>query len=141
MLSNKSANYTNETLPNNSPITFPQIARVGMGLILIVTGLGIALWLFITIYIVLNSPEQVDFFFKIIPAESGEATIMTDAGPIIIPTGFFVLSGYFLMAMLLAVIGNIAGILLKSGAGLLQSDLKILVDKLVKELKKTPYVP
>jgi len=96
--------------------------RSVLGLLLLIAGAGIAIWVFVNVYQVYNAPSKLARFQWLAPEGLG-ATMKYEGKEVEfkIPEEFLV---YGLPIGLLLISGGIASILLRAGVRLLNSDLR-----------------
>ena len=121
-----------------------------VGLMLILTGAFMALWICMNVYEMFTSPQKIEIFKQIVPADPGMRELDVDGKKILLPQGIFVFLAYGIGILLLMVGAAIANGLLTGGVNLLQSSfrrfetkmagkfegLKSKVDEMKETLKK-----
>jgi len=104
--------------------TFDKLKNL-LGIVFVVCGFCIAMWLFFTAYQLFNNPERLSPFQKLVQG-SLESTLSGGGESIkfVIPSEYLT---YFIPIALLLITGAVAGVLIKSGVKLVQSDLRAIV--------------
>ncbi len=96
-----------------------------LGIVFVVCGFCIAMWLFFTVYQLFNNPERLIPFQKLVQGRL-ESTLSggEDSIKFVIPSEYLT---YFIPIVLLLITGAVAGVLIKSGVKLLQNDLRAMI--------------
>lgn len=94
-----------------------------LGYLLVILGAAMAIWVFLNVYTMFNSPEKLTEF-KGLVSGSAEAIVSASESKevkVIVPAEVLSL---FLAVFLLAVAGGIAGVFIKGGTRLLDGDIQ-----------------
>lgn len=113
-------------------LDFRQLA----GIILIVLGLIMALWLFISVFHVLGNADGVGVFEKMIPRSMEERTLRINNENVIIPEFVFVFLSYLITVFLLSIAGTIAGKVISGGVKVLQPDFKDIGERMLGKMSE-----
>ncbi len=90
--------------------------REALGIILVVVGVGLALWVFANVYEIFTSPQKLTAFQKLM-SQTVEGSLSTKDSHVklVIPPEFL---AYLIPILLLGIGASIAGILITGGVGL-----------------------
>ena len=100
-----------------------------VGFALLFLGVCLLLWVFINAYSMFNDPGRLSSFQELISSRL-ESTLSSDEGEkvkFVVPNEIL---AYFIPIALLSVVVGVAGILVRSGVRLLDSDLQVLIRRL-----------
>jgi hypothetical protein len=92
-----------------------------IGLILIIAGILISIWVFMNIYKIFTNPKEIEIFKQIVPNSPELREIEIEGKKIILPPGIFHFMVYLIGCFLLFIAGIIAGGFITGGVNLLQS--------------------
>lgn len=115
---------------------FFKSARHFIGIVLIVVGCVMALFIFIHLYQLIKKPEQIKLFTYILPDDPNIRELTIDGKQISIPMGVFYFLAYLVMAIFLSIASGIGIAFIKAGAGLIYPRVDRLDARLTKESMK-----
>jgi hypothetical protein len=103
---------------------------------MVLLGLGLALagWVVSIIYRLIAGDGTREIISNLIPMESILITIKASSEAMVVPDSFHYVVGLFLCALLLAICGGIAKVLIANGVKMLQPDIQGSLEKLRKDL-------
>ena len=97
-----------------------------IGFLLLSLGVCLALWVFINAYSIFNDPGRLTAFQEIVSSRIESTLSSNEAEKVkfVIPSEIL---AYFIPIALLSVVVGVAGVLVRNGVRLLDSDLQILI--------------
>ena len=111
------------------------IFRLFFGSILMVFGIGVAMWILHTIYSLILSQDSIvllqHFNFK---AQTENLIANATSETIALPEEIFLVIGFIIIIILLVIALKIARVLIQCGTSLLHSDIKLVAKRLRDEL-------
>lgn len=107
-----------------------------IGLILIVVGAIIAIWVIFNVYKMITNPYHLEVFKHIIPDRDEIRELDIDGKKVVLPKGIFHFMSYLIGIFLLSLAVSIAVALIKGGVDLLMSSFQRLELKMTKEFSK-----
>jgi len=100
-----------------------------LGFLLLTLGLCLLLWVFTNVYSTFNDPGRLSAFQELVSSRV-ESTLSSDEGEkvkFVIPDEVL---AYFIPIALLSVVVGVAGVLVRNGVRLLDSDLQVLIRRI-----------
>jgi flagellar biosynthesis protein FlhB len=100
-----------------------------LGFLLLTLGLCLLLWVFTNVYSTFNDPGRLSAFQELVSSRV-ESTLSSDEGEkvkFVIPDEVL---AYFIPIALLSVVVGVAGVLVRNGVRLLDSDLQLLIRRI-----------
>jgi flagellar biosynthesis protein FlhB len=100
-----------------------------LGFLLLTLGLCLLLWVFTNVYSTFNEPGRLSAFQELVSSRV-ESTLSSDEGEkvkFVIPDEVL---AYFIPIALLSVVVGVAGVLVRNGVRLLDSDLQVLIRRI-----------
>lgn len=100
-----------------------------VGFLLLFLGICIALWVFINAYSIFNEPGKLSAFQELVSSrlESTLSSSKEEKVKFVIPSEIL---AYFIPIALLSIVVGVAGVLVRNGVRLLDSDFQILIRRL-----------
>lgn len=123
-----------ESDKDNSLNDTNQKIKMFAGIILLSIGIIISFWILYILGILLNNEVEVPLLKMFKTIDPGAEKILIPSGIIQLPPITFVVAGYGIIICLLHLFVLVAKTFLETGAGLLMSDLKLLLKKLIKRI-------
>ncbi len=108
------------------------------GIVLLVIGIFVSIWILSIIGNLLNGKVDIPFIQIFSDIDPDVGNILTPSGAIKLPPITFLIVGYGIMIGFLSLIVIIAKTFLETGARLLMSDIKLLLEKLIRGINKLP---
>lgn len=96
--------------------------KIFLGVCLVVAGLLVFSWVFLTVYRIFNDPQKIAVFTEIFPGDAESSTLEIDGDEILIPRGLMNFMAYLVAIFLLLIALNLGGQILSKGMWLMQAN-------------------
>lgn len=107
------------------------------GLLLLLFGVGIAVWILVSLIGLLTSDSTPALVSAVVPAANQPVILELPDGKITLPREVFAPLGYLLVSFIYAIGAGLSGVLINGGTSLLQPDLAKLIRRTVEQLERT----
>ena len=124
-----------DQFPEPQPVDVRATIGTFLGVILIVVGAIVAVWVLVNVYRMINHPQSLEIFAQMMPEGQEWRELDIDDKKVTLPEGLFRFLGYFLGGFLLSVAAMIAGSFINGGAGLLQPAFQKLAAKIDRKME------
>lgn len=98
--------------------------RVLFGILLLVIGVCMSLWVFFQVYRVFTHPEAVEVLQHLIPFGQESRQIEVEGHPVVLPEALFVFLSYSAGCLLLGIGAVLSGAMIAGGASLLPGGIR-----------------
>ncbi|MBN1619635.1 hypothetical protein JW890_02830 [candidate division WOR-3 bacterium] len=103
--------------------------KIFLGVCLVVAGLLVYSWVFLSVYRIFNDPQKIAVFTEIFPGDAESATLDIDGDEIIIPQGLMNFMAYLVAIFLLLIALNMGGQVISRGMLLIQTQKTVTTKK------------
>jgi len=108
--------------PALAPVDLRKAGRTFMGFVLMCAGIGLCGWVVYLIHAAIFRPEKLAMLTRLLPSKPEDLTITVPSGKIEYPGGWTTIVAYFLLILLIGIVGRIATALVREGSWLVRYD-------------------
>ena len=113
-----------------------QNIKIIIGIILVIIGVAICIWVFIGVYRIMTNPQEMEAFRKIIPDNQKFRELDMGEEKVVLPEGLYNFLSYIAVIFMLFIAAIVGTALLGSGVSLLQPNWTRLELRLNKRFMK-----